>query len=386
VRLLKILDHELKVKISPSWLDKAACPAALKFEYIDKLPRPYSIPAERGSAAHEAIAELTKLCLDMGRQPNELDDTSVEETVLKHADHRLLVELPNIVEWVKLWRDRYKLSKFLVGFEERMAIDENYNECDWKAAAYRGIVDLIDINGTHCKVTDYKSQPNILSQTDLDEHFQLTFYAWLVSKFYPFVRTFEVRIWYLRYGMMRSTPRTVMQLKDFETDLLLKVDKVMAIKDWEPIPCDYCKWCDHTGRCPVGQPDEKGDYEVIPEVILTEEQAQHYGGELRVLDERRKKLSAAIREYVKGSEDILKISSDYGYGYKESSSSYFPPDKVLKVLKDHGVDPAEHATFSATVMKKLLKTAKKEQPSLHLDLESIADTKHKTKFEGFKVK
>lgn len=386
MRTLNVLDHELKVKVSPSWLEKASCPAALKFEYIDNFEREYSIPAERGSAAHEAIAELTGICLEKKIQPKAIPDEVVNEMVQKHTDHRLINELPDILDWVKRWRDRYKLSKFLVGYEEKMAIDEEYKECEWSEAAYRGIVDVIDINGTHCKITDYKSQANILSQTDLDAHFQLSFYAWLVSKFYPYVKTFEVRIWYLRYGMYHTTPRTFEQIKQFEEGLLLKVDKVMSIENWEPVPCDYCKWCDHTGRCPIGKPDEDGNYPPVPKKITEEEQAEHYARELRVLDERRKKIAAAIREYTKGSEDGVRISDDFEYKYRGVQSTFFPAEKVLPVFKEHGVDPADHATFSATAMKKLLKKAKKEQPNLHDDLEAVAETKWSTKFDGYKVK
>ncbi len=286
---------------------------------------------------------------------------------------------------MKLWRDRYKLSKHIVGQEEKLAIDEDFKECDWSEAAYRGITDVIAIRGTHCIVDDYKSQPHVLSQSDLDEHYQLTFYCWLVSKFYPFVKTFQARIWYLRYGFYASTPRSAEQLEEFEAGLMLKVDKVMSIQDWNPAPGSYCKWCDHTGRCPVGQPDSDGNYPPMPEAIINEKQAQLYGAELRVIEERRKKLSDALRAYVKGKEDPVKISDSFAYGYKASESVFFSPAKVLEVLREHGVDPSAYATFSATSMKKLLKTSERDQPALFHDLENIANNKARTEFKGFNL-
>ena len=126
MRILRVLDKELKVKISPSWLDKAACPAALNYEYIEKLEREFSIPGERGSAAHAAIADLTDICIKEGIQPKELEHELVMKAVSDNTDHRLFDELPNIMEWVIKWSERYRLSKHIVGHEERMAIDELY--------------------------------------------------------------------------------------------------------------------------------------------------------------------------------------------------------------------------------------------------------------------
>ena len=384
MRVLRVLDNELKVKVSPSWLDKAACPAALKYEYIDKHKRDFSVAAERGSAAHAAIADLTRIALKRECQPQDLEDELVTTAVSENTDHRLYEELPNIHEWVTKWRNRYKLSKHMVGHEEKLAIDEDFEECDWSDAAYRGITDVIVINGTHCIVDDYKSQPYVLSQTDLDAHYQLTFYCWLVSKFYPFVKTFEVRIWYLRYGFSAGTPRTWQQLKEFEAGLMLKVDKVMSIDNWDPIPGAYCKWCDHTGRCPVGQPDKEGVFPVIPEAIINAEQAQKYGSQLRVIEERSDKIKKALRAYVKGHEEPVRLTSDFVYGYRPSKSLFFPPEKVLETLKEHGVDPSGYATFSATAMKKLLKSSERDQPALFHDLENIADHTVKTQFKGYK--
>jgi len=333
-----------------------------------------------------AIADLTQVCIKEGIQPNELEHGLIKKAVHDNTDHRLFVEVPNILEWVVRWSEHYRLSKHMVGHEERMAIDLLYHEVDWSEADFRGIVDVIDIKGAHCTITDYKSQPHILSQTDLDAHYQLTFYAWLVSKFYPFVKTFEVRIWYLRYGFYAKTPRTKEQLKGFEDGLLLKVDKVMSIKDWNPIPGAYCKWCDHAGRCPVGKPDENGCFSPLPQAIINEEQAKHYGSELRVIERRRGDLSKALKEYIKGHEEPVKISDSFAFGYRQKTSVFYPPAKVLAVMKEHGVDAAGYVTFSTATMKKLLKSAKKDQPALYNDLEDASESKARTMFEGFEVR
>jgi len=383
MRVLEVMGEKLEVKVSPTWLDKAVCPAALKFQYIDKRKRDYSVAAERGSAAHEAISDLTNICLDRSCQPKDLSDDVVSKIVDDKTDHRLFEEVQNILQWVQKWRDRYRLSKYMVGHEERMAIDTNFDEVDWNVADYRGIVDVIDIHGTHCVVTDYKSQPHVVSQTELDNHFQLTFYTWLVSKFYPFVKTFEVRLWYLRYGFYATTPRTMDQIAEFEEGLMLKVKKVMSIDSWDPIPGTYCKWCDHTGVCPIGRPDKNGNYSPIPEAIITDKQAKFYASELRVLEERRKKLSDAVRNYVKGQEEPVDLGNGFAYGYIPSESMFFAPDKVMSVLRDHGVDPSAYATFSATTMKKLLKITERDQPSLYQDLEDIVNIRAKTRFGGF---
>ena len=59
MRSLRVGTDEIKVKASPSFLEKAICPAALKAQYIDNAEEEFSVPAARGNAAHDSIAELT---------------------------------------------------------------------------------------------------------------------------------------------------------------------------------------------------------------------------------------------------------------------------------------------------------------------------------------
>jgi hypothetical protein len=212
-KVLEVNGEKLTIKLSPTFIDKAACPKYLKLHYVDKVDDKYvRIAAERGSAAHAAIAELIGICQEAQIQPSSLSLEQIAEAVKRHTGHHILPETGDILSWTRLWAERYKISKYIYGVEEKVGLDHAYDDTEWDDASYRGILDVIDIEGTHLTVTDWKSQPHILNQSELDAHEQGTMYCWLASKLYPHIETFTFRIWYLRYGFYAETTRSVADL------------------------------------------------------------------------------------------------------------------------------------------------------------------------------
>lgn len=311
-----ILGETLAQPLSPTFLERAACPLCLRWSYLDKsVPRQPRLSTLRGAVAHVAIAILTEQCLKAAILPSELTDTQLRNAIVVSAPHEVFGELGRIFEWLTLWRARFPLQpQHLVGYEERMAIDEAFGEVVWSKAAYRGIVDVIHIIGRTAIVTDYKGKPNVLSPTALADDEQGWFYTWLVSKFYPQVNEFVFRIWYLRYGFYAETRRNRRELAAFEQRLQMKQDKIAGIECWEPIAGQHCGVCDFVACCPLANDDAE-----LPIQIRTKEEAVRVAGELRVKEEWIKEARTQLKSYVEHNDDV--VLSGYAYGFRSPSAA-----------------------------------------------------------------
>jgi hypothetical protein len=377
-----ILGERLPLKLSPTFLQRAACPLCLKWTYIDNVVTRHSrTSAVRGAAAHLAIAVLTKLCLDQKIAPTELADEQLRKAIADGTPHEVYAEIGNIFDWVAQWRDRFFLRhKQLVGFEEKMAIDESFHEAAWHEAAYRGIVDVIHIvDRTTAIVTDYKSQPNVLSQTALDQHVQGSFYCWLVSKFYPHIEEFVFRVWYLRYGFYAETRRTRRQLELFEQQMLVQKQKIAEIENWEPIAGEHCGVCDFIHICPLGR---SGASPVAD--LITQDQAVELASELRVKEEWIKKARSKLKIYVEHNEDPIKLPG-YAYGFPPSVTSLWDVDRLLEILPEHGLPVADFLAGKSKMMTKLVKRAARGESELLEQLDAARTLKTTTKFRGYKL-
>jgi hypothetical protein len=381
MKKLVILGQELDLKWSPAFETKAACPFLLHAHYIERATDKFlRIPAERGKAAHLVVDELLSYCVDNEIVPNTMTDDSVRESLERHATHHIYHEIENVFTWCRLWKQRFKLPAAVIGIEEKLGLDEYFEECDFSDASYRGIIDLLQIKDNHAVITDWKSQPNILPQTDLDTHQQGTFYCWLISKMYPHVETFTFKIWYLRYGFQMSTTRTEEDLEIFEQALMIKEKKILEIDNWDPIPGPQCQYCDVIHRCPIA-------LDLSPEqpAIISQEQAVIAAQKITVIETILKALKGGLKEYVKANDDIL-IGDNWIYGFRHVESEKFDITKVAGVLEEHDHDLSDYANLDLKKIKKLIKLASREDPSLESSLRALSETKNSTRFEGYKRK
>lgn len=385
MKLIRVQGNELKLRLSPTFIQNAACPAYLNFRYILKVKDQYTrIAAERGKASHGAIAELIEYARTNEVAIKDISEELLRDVINKHLPHTIVSELGLVYTWVKLWRDRFELPSDLHGVEDRIALDDEYNESNWDDASYRGILDLSQINGAHGTLTDWKSQPNIVAQSELDMVVgsdiaeQMTMYAWLAWKHYPFLKTFTIRIWYLRYGFYAETSRTVDQLAEFENILMIKEQKISEISDWEPIPGRHCQYCDYIHRCSIAQNLSPDNSEVI-----TQEQAVLAAQRVTVYEALTKDLKAKLKIYVNANDEV-RIGDNWYAGYHKKTGVSYNVAKVDESLAKQNRRLSEVASIDAKKMKKLLKQAAYESPDLESDIEDAQKPTHKTEFKMYR--
>ena len=383
MKRLKVLGDELKLRWSPTFMQKAACPAFLRFRYIVKPDDHFvRLAAERGKAAHAAIADLIELCIAEERVIDSLSDDEVIRAIKKHTPANISTEFGHIVQWLELWRERFKLPSDISGVEERIALDDNFDECRWGDASYRGVIDLCQIYTHRAVVTDWKSQPNIISQSEFDDPFgsptseQFTFYCWLINKMYPEITGFVIRLWFLRYGFYIESRRTERDLEVFEEILQLREQKLLEIASWDPVPGKHCQYCDYIRRCPLAK-------DLSPEAvqIASQEQAIVSAQRVTVMGALLKELTSGLKEYVEANDDV-RIGDNWVYGYHLQESTYWDPSDVIELLEDYGFDPSDVLRVDVRAMRKLIKDAAQVNRPLADRLEEVARTRRSTVFKG----
>lgn len=384
MKIITVQGAELKLRISPSFLQNAACPAYMKYHYVDKIDERFiRVAAERGKAAHGAVADLIQHAQNEEIDTSDIPEDLVREAVQKHTPHSIMSELGLVYQWVKLWCERFKMPNNIHGIEDRIALNDEFDECDWDQASYRGILDLNQISGTHCIVTDWKSQPHIVAQSEIDVTIgnaiaeQMTMYCWLAWKMYPHLKTFSVRIWYLRYGFYMETGRNVEQLAEYENVLMIKEKKIAEMDNWNPIPGRHCQYCDFIHLCPIAKDLSPSNPEII-----TQEQATLAAQRITVMEALTKDLKGKLKVYVNHNDEV-RIGENWRFGYAKRESVTWDPVEAAGVLEDHDHELSEVANVDVKKMKKLMKSAAHENVVLEGQLQDIQKPKHSTEFKGY---
>lgn len=360
---------------SHSKIQKAHCPYAFKRRYIDKEHGHRRGNLRFGGVVHDIMADI--LNARVRGQPYD-----VLEIVKKNTTIDLVERIDEIQGIINVFLSRFDVNfDNVVGVEEKVAINEGGYGTDWDNAYLRGILDVVEIDGTHAIITDHKTQYNILSDEDMKKNTQLTFYSLLTKAFYPQVETFTAKIYFARYGFTKSSERTIDDIRQFWDTLHIQINAIENIEEWIPIPGSTCPICEFMHECPLARYDEAGN---DPPAVMTAAEAVRQAKLLRVREEQVKQAKALLAQYAAANGSI-KISDAWEYGYVKRSTVEWPVSDTRQVFvrNDHSIDA--HINFSKTSMKKLVSRAKRLDPDFADELESVCRNKTETTFKGHKT-
>lgn len=407
---------------SPSRLDTAICGFQFEQDYIDpegRKRRKENLPQARGSATHEVFEEINKKMCSSENASFDHDEVRNWVTTAVNAHPPAYEEIDAIHKMAKdyirrppklLTKDaqiELKLAIKLVRDEQgavvtyedeingQKVIRPKFEECDYedKQAFARGRADILLISDCTTKaiIYDHKTQPNI----EESDTFQLGFYAWVISMYYPFLQEISTILHFARYATY-SEPYvwTRDQLYEVETQVIDRVHSIEARKEWKAVPNSKCQYCNYLIKCPAmaefieinehGNTRVKGDsFKILGDV----NRAVKIAGMINVMEEAVSVAKDELRTFVKSFNGSIAIPGKI-YEFKGEEEIDWKKvneklkGKVYEIFEKHNVDPKMFMGFTQTYSKSIWMA---ENEELVKDLAALFPRKTTITFKGWKA-
>lgn len=392
---------------SPSRLDTAVCGYAFFKQYIDPERKKNdlkteNVPQARGSAVHEILEQITKKATANPGAPVPLSNEELLKWAVEAVNRHPAAyqEMDDILAMARLYAAKPPaVLTSDAGIELRLAVKlekGKFVECSYddpKAFA-RGRADIMMISDdtTTALVYDHKTQPNV----EEADTFQMGFYAWVISKIYPFLDQIQTVMHFARYGIY-SNPYTWTkeQLQQVEDGIMARVMTIEARQEWTPVANKNCQYCPLLAECPkwAGLVErgkdgrvraKKTDFKTMGDTQKAVELAEL----VQVLGEVLDTAKDELKNHVKFAEYGIAIPGVV-YEYRPKEDIHW--DKVNKQLKEdvigvfrkHNIDPAKFMGFSKTFTDGVWLFT--ENKALLDELAAMLPRKKTSEFKGYKA-
>lgn len=391
---------------SPSRLDAGVCGYQFKKVYIDKDPkaREENLPQGRGSAVHEVFEKITAT---MCKDPDAVfSKEQIREWIIEamHAHPISYEETDEIISMCELYIRKppafltkealieEKLAIKLVGYDKEK--NPKWDECSYDDpdAFARGRADILMFSDdtTEAVVYDHKTQMNV----EEADTFQLGFYAWVISRYYPFLEKITTVIHFARFGMYNQYTWTKPELQAIEDEVMTRVGFIESRLSWEATPNSKCIYCSYLDECPAWRdkvhvdPETKKISTVSKKdlsIMGNTQKAVEVAGLLSVLEQVVKECKEQLRGYVKDGGPVAIPGVVFEYRADEKIHwDYINKkmrDDVFAVFEKHGVDPRKFMGFSQTFTNHLWMY---DKPELIKELSQLFPRKASSEFRGYK--
>lgn len=411
---------------SPSRLDTGLCGYSFFKQYIDPnrdKKRKENLPQARGSAVHEVFEYITEKMIKnpscsfshdeirdvtnkaINRHPaayEEIDSiNSMARDYIRRPPKVLTkdaeIELKLAIKWKKDADGNFMTYEDQsVIIDGKPAVRPVFEECDYddKEAFARGRADILLISDDTTKaiIYDHKTQPN-MEEADT---FQMGFYAWVISRYYPFLTEISTILHFARYGVYSAPIEwTPEQLWQIETQVLDRVHNIESRDQWDAVPNNKCQYCPFIASCPAMQEfvtidEATGNYRVNVagfKILHDVNKAVKVAGLINVMEEAVKIAKDELRTYIKNSGAPIAIPGKV-YEYRGSEGIDWTKvngklrEKAYAIFEKHGIDPKLFMGFSQTFSKGVWMT---ENEQLVKELAELFPRKLETEFKGWKM-
>lgn len=373
-----------------SAVETAACPRAYVEIYINGKAQPDSIPSERGSEIHRIMSEYVRHCAGLGISSDWL-----------HFNKLAAAAGPEAGPILDGIRDTYQVDHSRVyGTEITLELDEDFNPTTGggipgeyrpglpgsintgKDAAHIGTLDVILLNedGTHAKIDDYKSHP---APFDADT-FQGTLYPFMLFKHLPQLEVITFELNFVRYQnclrrvQWKRTDMPEMQAiisRARERQRLTHEDPDAALA----LPGKTCAYCPlgKNFTCPIAEYNEYVNLSLEDRLKW-----KLWMTKMSALNNSVLKSHAEVTGPIRYEDGNGRV---YEYGEMPVPQTRYPLDaSAMQVLTDWKISTGEdlldgRLNISSTKLKQLLKT-KKRAPLQEQFEESCIETGTKPKY------
>ncbi len=337
------------------------CPLQYKFAYIDclKVEAEDTVETFLGRMVHEALEKLYRdkqheklLLLD------ELLDFFKQVWEKEWKDSIIIVKKEYTGDNYKKMGERYLSDYYnrhkpfergkVLGLEtkDQLPLDET-----GQYLFHIRIDRLVDMGGGLYEVHDYKTSSQIPKEEEIEADEQLAMYAlWVKRRFKDFKKARLV--WhYLAFDKEMDSFRTPDQLERLREEILARIKRIEATREFPPVVSSLCDWCVYKPVCPMWRHGveleaiPENEYLTDPGVKLVDEYARlknDYDAFRSKAEERLEKIKQALIAFCQREGVSVVFGSDNKVTVKEQESLRFPAKnteerrKLIETLKQVG--------------------------------------------------
>jgi RecB family exonuclease len=353
-----VSSNEGLIKTSPTALEQfERCRLQYFIERIEKRRPQYDNPPMLlGRAAHDTLNALLREHIKVGKERHldmALAHVLFEEFWEKHrcSEQELFVDglqmISNLCE-----------QQEMVDPEKVFALEHAFEFTLGDEVLVRGRIDRIDREESMDEETgeifltlyiyDYKTTRQWLTTRDVADSIQIACYSIAAKIIEPTATRLRSGLWLLRTGEPILISHTDTELVDWTDYIVTTARQIQTEKTWAPslnVNCVYCSCsdeCEEYKRALRGEKlffaKDMHDYDTMAR------EREDINDILRILEARKKELTAAIKEFLASSGEGAEMGDVY-YRLSRRPRDSFPIGETVRIIAERTGEPED------TVMK-----------------------------------
>lgn len=353
--------QRIRQRLDPAWYPISAsaiadyfpefggCPAYFKRHHLDRIPKPYSAPAEFGRALHAFI----------------------EADLKKELPPRYDGPLTHVEEWLAmtdLYRETIRpLLPPNGASEQELFYDWSDGE---QRIQLRGLVDYLHLDGTTALIDEFKTGWKITR--DVEQDLQARTYDLLVKRTCPWISETRFRLWPFRFnGHPREFIFTTEHTDAFEMVLKDKANIMRTDDQFVPNPsCSVCPPDAHVRAIsPTAitfQMNETSQFQAHLQHPTTQLEAEQVAAIVKVAEHLSKLGRDCLEDWCREHGPVAVWGKGGYYGrFSQRAKDCTDIAAAIEILKQQfGESWAEYVRLDMTKVRPLLETKKHGLPAL----------------------
>ena len=271
------------------------CPFRFHKAYIEKQPKIENEAAEIGKEVHKAIEKYIEHLFEL----QDCQDIGLAKAIASgDFNYNVIAGNGNSSNEGKqlLINFIYNFALDLDSFydcELKLAIGRDYKEIEFDSddRLFQGIIDLLYYDGHTFSIIDFKT-----GRVVEDNSFQITCYAWLLSKLMPAAKYRGVEYYVRQQNAVKEYEITEKDMAAVEK-IIISTQQEIKSSEFEPRLNQYCCYCEYLHAC------DKAN-QVIEKAPSTKEEAAEIGMLIKSYEGRLKQYKEFLKSFIEANGDL----------------------------------------------------------------------------------
>jgi RecB family exonuclease len=360
-----------------------SCPLSFRFHYIDKLAGEPGDALRFGVLIHLVLEQLLGEVI-AAEHTGPLSETRAFELLRAAWPKSGLTGVEVFTEALAILR-AFVREEGVVDHMDVLAVEQPF-ELPVGPFSVVGRIDRVDrVDDGTVRVTDYKSNRLIFTREEVDSSLQLSLYAAVAKRLWPWAKRVELCFHMLRHSVKLTTERTEEQLQAALGYIEAVGRATEEAEDFPPRLGPNCIYCDHQQRCPAYADAIAGKRRELSadpaDLEAVGREREELAAMVKILDARKGDLDKVLKAHLKTRDELVLAGVRYAI-FRASKTSYPLAATLDAVARATGKTRDEIIARVANIDKDALDALVKELGAqldkakvlmLRAELEAVAD-------------